>query len=115
MAIAEHLGELAKELDSLVRQVGEEDLIATTLRETYIRAYAAAWKESAGSVESRKQDVLDATGEQRLAAEVADCQVRDLRRRIDALRVRIDVGRTMSTTVRAEVSLSATPLSPYGS
>lgn len=114
MAVAEHLAELAKELDGLVKRTGEEDLIATTLREEYLRSYAKAWRSSQGSVEARKQIAISLTGDERMAAEIADCQVRDLRRRIDAIRIRIDVGRSLGTTVRAEVGLASSPLSPYG-
>lgn len=114
MAVAEHLAGLAKELDGLVKKTGEEDLIATTLKEEYLVAYSRAWKAAVGSVEARKQIAIGLTTEQRMAAEIADCQVRDLRRRIDAVRIRIDVGRSLGTTVRAEVGLASSPLSPYG-
>lgn len=114
MSVAEHLADLAKELDVLVKKTGEEDLVATTLKEQYLRAYASAWRAAVGSVEARKQIAIGLTADERMAAEIADCQVRDYRRRIDALRIRIDVGRSLGTTVRAEVGLASTPLSPYG-
>jgi hypothetical protein len=111
MGVAQHLGELAKELDRLVKVIGEEDQIATVQREEYIRAYATAWRSAIGSVEARKQISLSLTADERLAAEMADCTVRDLRRKIDALRVRIDVGRSYGAAVRAEVELVKSPFS----
>lgn len=114
MGVAQHLGDLAKELDTLVKKIGEEDLIATTLREQYLRAYATAWRSSQGSVEARKQIAISLTADERLAAEIADCTVRDLRRKIDALRVRIDVGRSYGAAVRAEVEIVKSPMQPYG-
>lgn len=114
MGVAQHLGDLAKELDNLVKQIGEEDLIATTLREQYLKAYASAWRSSIGSVEARKQISIALTSEERMAVEIADCTVRDLRRKIDALRVRIDVGRSYGAAVRAEVELVRSPNQPYG-
>lgn len=109
MAVAQHLGDLAKELDALVKEIGEADHIATVLKEEYLRAYASAWRNSAGSVESRKQTALHLTQDERMAAETADCTVRDLRRKIDALKVRIDVGRSYGAAVRAEVELVKSP------
>lgn len=109
MGVAQHLGDLAKELDSLVKEIGETDHIATVLREEYIRDYASAWRSAQGSVEARKQIALDLTRESRMAAETADCSVRDLRRKIDALKVRIDVGRSYGAAVRAEVELVKSP------
>ncbi len=111
MGVAQHLGDLAKELDRLVLLIGEEDAIATVQREDYIRAYATAWRNSLGSVEARKQISLSLTADERLAAEMADCTVRDLRRKIDALKVRIDVGRSYGAAVRAEVELVKSPFS----
>ena len=42
----------------------------------------------------------------RLAADVAEAVVRHLRRRIDAVKTRIDVGRSYGAAVRAEISLA---------
>lgn len=109
MGVAQHLGKLAKELDDLVKKIGESDSIATVVREEYIRAYARAWRNCSGTAEARKQTSLDLTQAERLSAEMADCEVRDLRRQIDALRVRIDVGRSYGAAVRAEVELVKSP------
>lgn len=113
MQVAEHLAGLSKDLDKLVKDLGEADHIATVLREEYIKDYAATWKNTVGSLEARKQMTLSLTHEKRLAAEVADSHVRDLRRKVDALKVRIDVGRSYGAAVRAEVSLAQTPHSPW--
>lgn len=109
MEVVRHLGDLSQELDKLVESLGEEDMIATVKKEEYVRAYAKAWKASVGPIESRKQMALSLTEDERLAAEVADCQVRDLRRRVDALKVRIDVGRSYGAAVRAETELFKGP------
>lgn len=113
MGVARHLGDLAKELDTLVRRIGEEDQIATVCREEYIRAYASAWRNSTGAVEARKQIALGLTQDERMAAEMADCTVRDLRRKIDALKVRIDVGRSYGAAVRAESELVKSPFQEF--
>lgn len=114
LEIAEHLAQLGKELDKLVQQIGEEDHIATVQKEEYLRAYASAWRSSTGSVEARKQIAVSLTHDERLAAEVADCEVRNLRRQIDALKVRIEVGRSLGAAVRAEAALAGSPFNPFG-
>jgi ubiquinone biosynthesis protein UbiJ len=114
MDVAHHLGELAKELDRLVKAIGDEDRIATVAKEQYLRAYAKAFRNSSGAMEIRKQTATALTEEERMAAEIADCEVRDLRRKIDALKVRIDVGRSYGAAVRAESELVRSPHSPYG-
>lgn len=113
MGVARHLGDLARELDSLVRKIGDEDRTATVLREEYIRAYSRAFRDSVGSMEARKQIALSLTQDERLAAEVADSQVRDMRRQIDALKVRIDVGRSYGAAVRAESELVKSPFQEF--
>lgn len=113
--VAQLLGELSRRLDELVNKIAESDHIATVLKEEYLRAYARAWASACGSVEGRKQIAIGLTSEPRLAAEVADAEVRDLRRRIDALKTRIDVGRSYGAAVRAESELVRSPFSPYGS
>lgn len=114
MAVMEHLRDLSKELDGLVQKIGDEDRIATVQKEEYLRAYAKAWRAAQGSVEARKQIAIGLTAEQRLAAEVADCEVRNLRRQIEALKLRIEVGRSLGSAIKAEVALSNTPFGPFG-
>jgi len=114
MDVMNHLRDLSKELDSLVRKIGDEDKIATVLREEYLRAYAKTWRNSTGSVEARKQITISFTEKERLAAEIADCVVRDLRRQIDALKSRIEVGRSLGSAIKAEVALTNTSFSPHG-
>jgi len=59
-----------------------------------------------GSVDARKHTAVIETHTQRLAADVADAAVRHLRRRIDAVKTRIDVGRSYGAAIRAELNLS---------
>lgn len=115
MSVAKQLADLSKELDALVKKTGEDDKIATVQKEMYIRAYATAWKATTGTAEARKQTALTLTQDERMAAETAASEVRDDRLRIDALKLRIEVGRSLGSTVRAEAALLNTPFSPYGS
>lgn len=114
MGVMSHLRDLSIELDALVQKIGDEDRIATVQREEYLRAYAKAWRAAQGSVEARKQIAISLTADERMAAEVADCNVRDFRRKIEALKSRIEVGRSLGSAIKAEVALTNTSLSPYG-
>jgi hypothetical protein len=56
-------------------------------------------------VEQRKHLAIVEVHRQRLEADVSDAVVRHLRRKIDAIKVRIDVGRTWASALKAEVAL----------
>lgn len=106
--VAAQLGELGRSMDAVTEQLEIADKAAVGAREDYTMAYARAFLQAEGSAEARKQMALLATHQARLDQETADQMVRGLRRRLDSVRTRIDVGRTISATVRSEVSLSAT-------
>jgi hypothetical protein len=68
-------------------------------------AFSRAYMGATGSIEARKHTAVIETHQQRLAAEVAEAVVRHLRRQLDALKVRVDVGRSYGAAVRAEIAL----------
>ena len=57
-------------------------------------------------MEQRKHLAVVAVHQLRLDADVADALVRHLRRRIDATKVRIEVGRSYGAAIRAELNLA---------
>jgi hypothetical protein len=103
--IALHLAELARDLDTTVGQLKVVDHELTEKRAAADLAYSRAFLGAAGSVDARKHQAAIETHEQRLAADLADAMFRHLRRRTDAIKVRIDVGRTYNAAVRAEIAL----------
>lgn len=103
--VALNLANLARDLDTTVKQLKGADEDATTKRVAYDLAFSRAFMRGEGSVDGRKHQAVIATEAERTAAEVADALVRHLRRRIDALRVRIEVGRSYSAAIRAEIAL----------
>lgn len=107
-SVAAQLGELSRQLDTLVTALSDADRVAVNCREDYTLSYARAFLAAEGSAEHRKQLALVATHTQRLAAETADQVVRGLRRSVDSTCNRIDVGRTISATARSEAGLSGT-------
>lgn len=101
------LSKLARELDETVRLLGKEDREATEKRAAYDLAFSRAFMAASGSIDARKHQAVIDTHEQRLAADVAEEIVRHLRRRIDSIKIRIDVGRSYGAAVRAELSLTS--------
>lgn len=105
--VALQLGRLARELDDTVRALEMADRDATEKRAAADLAFSRTFVGEAGAVDQRKHLAVIATHQQRLTADVADTVVRHLRRRIDAIKTRIDVGRSYGAAVRAEISLGA--------
>ena len=102
-----HLVRLAEELRKLVDheiEVAERDAVNT--REDYTLALSKAFLTAEGAMDMRKHRAVVATHVERIAAEQADARVRGLKRQIDSVKVRIDVGRSMGTTLRSEISLT---------
>lgn len=95
MALSRSLQELSDELDDLEKN-------AVEAKEEYTVAYAKAFLKNSGAVEIRKQQSLLDTGQERLKAELSETLVRAHKRKIETLRIRIDVGRSAAALVRAE-------------
>jgi hypothetical protein len=102
--IAKQLGVLAVELGKTVAQMQAADLAATKARSRYDFAFSSAFLAAEGPVDVRKHEALVATHDLREEAEVAEALLRHLNRRINEIRVRIDVGRSYGAAVRAEVA-----------
>lgn len=111
--VVRHLSALAAELSRLVREIGIADRQATHAREGYTLARAVAFRQASGAVAVREAVTLEVTHGVRLAAEEAECRVRDLRRQIDAIKIRIDVGRSYGAAVRAESVLLNSPFQEH--
>lgn len=107
--VALQLARLGRELDDLVSRLEGAERQMVTAREDYTMAHARAFLHAEGSMEHRKQWAIQETHAERLAAETADALVRGLRRQIDAVKVRIDIGRSVGAALRAEASLAGGP------
>lgn len=103
--IAMHLARLARELDDTVRALDHAERDAVQKRAAYDLAFSRAFVRAEGSVDMRKHIAVIGTEHERAEADVADTVVRHLRRRIDAIKTRIDVGRSYGAAVRAELAL----------
>lgn len=103
--VAAQLGRLAVKLDELVASMDDAEVEAVNRREDYTMALSKAFLSAEGPMDVRKHRSIDATHEERLAAELAEAHVRGLRRQIDTVKIRIDVGRSMGAAIRSEISL----------
>lgn len=104
--VARGLAKLARELDDTVNALRVADEDATRKRVAFDLAFSKAFVGAEGSMDQRKHLAVIGTHLLRDEAEVADSLVRHLRRRLDALRVRIDVGRSYGAAIRAELVLA---------
>lgn len=103
--IATTLGERSHELGKLVDELDAAERDAVNRREDYTLAYSRAFLSAEGSMDIRRHTATVETHDARIAAELAETAVRGLRRRVDTIRTRIDIGRSLGAAVRAEVSL----------
>ena len=104
--VALQLAKLSRQLDELVREIGQAEIAAVNAREDYTLVLSKAFLRAEGPMDVRKHVAIEATHRERLAAETAEAVVRGLRRQIESVRVRIDVGRSVGAAVRSEISLA---------
>lgn len=111
-AVAKQLARLAHQLDDLVAAIDDAEKRAVNSREDYTMAYAKAFLTSEGSMEIRKHLATEQTHDTRIAAELAEQLVKGVRRSIDTVRIRIDVGRSLGAALRAEAGLAGSGYQP---
>lgn len=103
--IASQLATLSRQLDSLVRQIGEAETAAVNAREDFTLAHSRCFLAAEGPMDVRKHTAVVQTHGERLAAETAEALVRGIRRQIDSVKLRVDVGRSLGAALRAETGL----------
>ncbi|MEV0994593.1 hypothetical protein [Nonomuraea sp. NPDC050202] len=106
LTIVKQLGHLSRDLDEAVKTLGELELTGVEAEGDFKVAFANAFREAAGSVEDRKQIATVQTDELWRVHGKAAAAVRLQKEHIKALHARIDVGRTIQSTVRAEMQLA---------
>lgn len=110
--VASTLAKLARQLDDLVDAIDDAEKRAVHAREDFTMAYAKAFLSAQGSMDVRKHLATEETHDTRLAAELAEQLVKGIRRQIDTVRMRIDVGRSLGAALRAEASLAGSGYQP---
>lgn len=110
--IAHRLIQLANQLDDTVEKLKIAETNAVEKRHSADLSYGQAFLDAVGSVEQRKQVALVDTAAATKEADLAEVAVKHLRRRIEAIKVRIDVGRSYGAAVRAEINLAGIGVTP---
>lgn len=111
-SVAQNLADLARQLDKLVTQMDEAEKNAVVARENFTMAYARAFLQAEGPMDVRKHKATVATHDDRLAADTAEQLVKGIRRQIETVRLRVDVGRSLGAALRAEAGLSGSGYQP---
>lgn len=106
ITVVKQLGQLSRDLDKAVDDLATLELTSVDAEGDYKLAYSRAFREAAGSVEDRKQQATEATDEKWRVYGKAAAAVRIQREHIKALHARIDVGRTLQSTAKAELQLA---------
>lgn len=101
---------LAEELQNLDAELVGLEETAVDKAERLNVAHAKSLLAADGStVAEREAQALLATEDERLASKLADVHVRATKRRIEVLRERIGIGRTVVASLRAEIELEKAP------
>lgn len=107
--VVRQLSELGRELDTTVRLLKDAEVDAVEKRHAADMAESHAFVGADGSMELRKHTARIAADRHEHDALVAEALVRHLRKRIDAIQTRIEIGRSYNAAVRAELNAL-----PYG-
>lgn len=110
--IAHQLAKLARQLDELMDELKQAEKDAIYAREAHTTAYDKAFMAADGAMELRKHQASLDSSEQRVAAELATAQVRDLKQRVESVRLRVEIGRSLNAALRAETGLAGSGGTP---
>lgn len=106
LTIVKQLGQLSRDLDDAVTKMADLEFIAVEAEGDFKVAFAHAFRDATGSIEDRKQVALIATDQLWRIYGKAAAAVRLQKEHLRALHARIDVGRTIQSTARAEMQLA---------
>lgn len=100
--LAQDLIKLANQLHTASALAGDLDLESRKARSRFEVAYARAFLTSEGPMDVRKQQAVLDTADVKLDAEIADAKLKACQENLRYIRSSLDVGRTLSATVRSE-------------
>lgn len=104
--IAGQLIQLARDLDAAVKELQRLDESAIRAKSRFEVENARAFLSAEGSMDIRKHTATIKTSDRKLDAEIAESRVRAQKELVRTIGIRIDVGRTLSATVRSEIALA---------
>lgn len=102
--IAKWLASLTRQLDAKVTEYANLSDEAAAARRDAEVAFARAFLTAEGAMDIRRQIAMERAADKRWAADVAERKVAACKEAIRALHLKIDVGRTASANVRAELT-----------
>jgi hypothetical protein len=105
ITIARDLSLLSADLDQATEDLIEADAHAVESEHSYKLAYARAFMEASGAVAVKETVALLASEQERWDAEIAKQVLRAAKARLDGVRTRIDVARSLSAMTRSEMAL----------
>lgn len=111
-SIANQLAKLARQLDQQVDELKQAEQDAVYAREADRVAHSKAFVAAEGAMELRKHQAILDSSETRVAAELANAQVRDLKQRVESVRLRVEIGRSLNAALRAETGLAGSGGTP---
>lgn len=102
------LSRLVQAMTRVVDELATADEEAVKARLGFDLRFAKAFISAEGSIDLRRHQATIDTYEHRLAAELADVRVRNLRRKVESLRIQVDTARSMGAAVRTEAQAFGT-------
>ncbi len=106
LTVVKQLGQLSRDLDDAVTRMADLEFIAVEAEGDFKVAFANAFRDAVGPVEDRKQTAVVETDQLWRVYGKAAAAVRLQKEHIKALHARIDVGRTIQSTARAEMQMA---------
>lgn len=104
-SVVQKLLRLSEALDAAVTEYHAVQQRAAEAKRDAEKAEATAFLGAEGSVQARQAQARLAASDERYKADLAERMVLVTRESMRSLQVRIDVGRTLSATVRKEMEL----------
>jgi len=104
--VAMALAKLGRELAATVTAMDGAEREAVNRREDFTLAHSRAFLKAEGAMDIRKHTAIVETHTERVAADLAEVVVRGIRRSLDSIKVRIDIGRSVGAALRTEINLT---------
>ena len=100
------LTKLSRLLDDAGQRLHDAERHAVNTKHTFTVERAKAFMGAEGSVQAREAQATIDTEDQRIAAELAEAELRILKSDIRVLEARLDVGRSVVGVLRAEAQVT---------
>lgn len=98
--IVKRLSELSRLLDAATDEIAQADEKGVQAKQAYEVAYARAFLNAEGNVDTRKHIATIGTQAERLEYELAFQQHRAVKERINTIRSQLSIGQTLSAAIR---------------